>query len=352
MRKKSIYEMMVENVENGILKEEFRLPDDSDNKIKFAPGAMDGIMIYHMGHSELDECGLDGLKVAIFAASEGKFEEAEAAILKITKKNRTIGMIDTLQQMVIDNKNQLDASNIYKLSIHMMIKSENCEGVKVGLVLLELFNLNDKIKECVRIIGLSDEFTIFAVFLMRNWEDGQNEILEAAKKVNGWGRIHAVNFIEPISQEIEEWLLYEGVHNSVVEAYSGLAIYEKANVWKRVCNSTLEYKEWHAILDIVNAMLDEEPVQGISQIENAEELLERVLRHAARLMPLKPDDYDMILNITDWEKEDGDTNQLNLKRLIDNIFCDERCRSQIKEEAKKGKHIRLAKEIDISYKEE
>ena len=54
------------------------------------------------------------------------------------------------------------------------------------------------------------------------------EILELAKKVRGWGRIHCVDFIEPENDEIKEWLLLNGVDNDVVPAYSALRVFEKA----------------------------------------------------------------------------------------------------------------------------
>ena len=57
---RSIYELICENIKDGALKEGFSLPDEADSApVKFAPGAFDGITIFHMGLDELDEEGLD-----------------------------------------------------------------------------------------------------------------------------------------------------------------------------------------------------------------------------------------------------------------------------------------------------
>ena len=88
--------------------------------------------------------------------------------------------------------------------------------MKFGLALLELFDLNGKepVKTAVRELACSDEFTIFALFLMRSWDEPDREIFQAAKKVRGWGRIHAVERLDPVDEEMERWLLAEGWDNT------------------------------------------------------------------------------------------------------------------------------------------
>ncbi|MDE7323464.1 MAG: hypothetical protein K2N73_12255 [Lachnospiraceae bacterium] len=48
------------------------------------------------------------------------------------------------------------------------------------------------------------------------------DVLKAAV----WGRVHLVRMIETDVDEIEEWLVRNGVHNDVVPAYSGLDCFE------------------------------------------------------------------------------------------------------------------------------
>ena len=49
---KSIYQLICDNIKNGVLEENFSAPDESDDSpIKWASGAMDGVYIFHMNHS-------------------------------------------------------------------------------------------------------------------------------------------------------------------------------------------------------------------------------------------------------------------------------------------------------------
>ena len=56
-----IFSIIEENIVGGRLPASFALPDDNgssgSSKLKMAPGAMDGICIYHMPHTALSEDG-------------------------------------------------------------------------------------------------------------------------------------------------------------------------------------------------------------------------------------------------------------------------------------------------------
>lgn len=53
---RSIYEQLCNNITDNILDDEFVLFEEAsdDTGFKWAPGAMDGVMIYHMRHTGLD----------------------------------------------------------------------------------------------------------------------------------------------------------------------------------------------------------------------------------------------------------------------------------------------------------
>ena len=189
-----------------------------------------------------------------------------------------------------------------------MTQSANIECVKVGMMIQELFTQSDEVKGMVRTLGLSDEFTLYSVFIMRNWENGNTEIMNIAKSVNGWGKVHAVHYIEPDTEEIRQWLLTDAVSNDVMPAYSGWDCYKKADVESVITKDKLSYKELEGVLSIVDAMLDEGPVLGISNIEDPKEVLLNVLNHAIKHAPLSAKDCKIISNILDWQKENlGDT---------------------------------------------
>ena len=111
------------------------------------------------------------------------------------------------------------------------------------------------------------------------------EILDLAKRVHGWGRIHCVKFIEPENDEIKHWLLMNGIDNSVLKEYSALEVFEKIDVPDMLDRTDLSSEEAKAVLDIIDSMLVEGPVAGISAVESPSDLLAKVLKFSGRITP-------------------------------------------------------------------
>ena len=135
---------------DGILPKSFSLPDDTEEgKPRFADGAMDGIMIYHMGHTPLTDEEKNELLSLLKLAGEGKFDEAEGGFTLFCAKHRVVSIIDDLQRCIVDNKDDLDPNNLYRFAVNVLTKSGDKECLKVGLSILELFDAyeNETVKE-------------------------------------------------------------------------------------------------------------------------------------------------------------------------------------------------------------
>ncbi|MBR3635677.1 MAG: hypothetical protein IKN47_05720 [Lachnospiraceae bacterium] len=278
---KSISELIATSRNSeGVLPDNFSLPKDTDGKIdRFADGALDGITIYHMGVTPLSDEDKAELGEILTLISNGKDKEAIERYKEFSRTRRTITLIDDIQRFIVDENNKMDHDRLYDFSVDLLLTSDNTECVKLALSILELYEVyeNEALAKTVRIVGLSDEFTLFSVFLMRAWPAAEKEILELAKRVKGWGRIHCVDFITAEDEETKKWLLLNGVDNYVVPAYSAWIVYEKAQVEEVLKKDTLSYEELHGILKITEALLDEGPLSGISNMEDPKGYLNRVL---------------------------------------------------------------------------
>ena len=297
---KSIYERISENVRDGALPEGFSLPDEMDSApVKFAPGAFDGICIYHMGPDELDDEGRAELGRALASASTGNRAETDALFFEWTKKHRAISMVDEIQNYVRDHKDELKIGYLYQSAKYMIFHSTHIECVKIALELLELFRgAMADVTDAVSVLGLYDEFTIFAVWNLRKREDGNEEIFSLAKKVHGWGRIHAVEFLEPNTDEIRRWLLTEGAENDVMAAYSALTVWEKCGA-DELLKGKPSAEEYGALLRLAEGLLDEGPCPGISGLDDAEGMLLRLLELAPDYIPTL-DGCETVLAIKHW----------------------------------------------------
>ena len=88
----SIVEYITSSInKNGILQENFELPNTDDKEgYKFAPGAMDGICMYHMGDKTLVDEDKKKLKELIILAGNGYTSKAEEGFVLFCKENRVI----------------------------------------------------------------------------------------------------------------------------------------------------------------------------------------------------------------------------------------------------------------------
>ncbi|MCR4649176.1 MAG: hypothetical protein K5776_08880 [Lachnospiraceae bacterium] len=114
-------------------------------------------------------------------------------------------------------------------------------------------------------------------YITDNIEENGSLPVECAKHVRGWGRIHCVDYIEPSDNETKEWLLFNGTDNDIMPAYSAWNVFLKADVPELLRRGNLSYEEIHAILKITEALMDEGPVSGLSNMDNPNVYLGDVL---------------------------------------------------------------------------
>lgn len=349
----SIFEQIQNAVTaEGRLSEDFRLPDEtSDNQVKFAPGAMDGIIFYHMAAQSEESEGYSLLVNAIDAAAEGRTDEAVDLVYDFASKHHVLGFIDLFQEYVQKNQDRLSVMNVIDFAIDLILEGTKVEAVKFGMALLELINLEgqEEIKDAVRLLALADEFTLYAAFLMRNWENSNKELFDILQKVEGWGRVHLVRMIEADSEEIEEWLVRNGVHNDVVPAYSGLDCYQKVHYLERIQNPALDLETYRGLADIFDAMLDEGPVSGISAFENAAEIMQAFFAAAKMRTDLEVQDYVPLIDLRDYIQTNGSESLSALKEELTLFLQSKQVTETIQYALEKGKAFETARRLGMDY---
>ena len=296
---RSIYQLICDNIKDGVLDENFEIPDEGGSEIKWAPGAMDGVTLYHSAHQGLGPDETKKMARALKAAASDNFPEADALFKEWTERNRAVSVVDELQDYVIKHADRLPPRGMHNTAMNLVLNSEHKECVKIGLEILELFGEPDEaIKEMIRRVGLYEEFTIFSVWNMQKWESGNDEIFKLARKVSSWGRIHAVERLEPETEEIRHWILTEGAMNYVMPAYTALTCWYKSQAEEVLfCRPTTE--EFAGIATMIEGLLDEGPVAGISRIDNAFEILSRFVTIAPEYQ-LTDDEFRVVESAKEW----------------------------------------------------
>ena len=346
----SIYELIKTSIQsNGELPEDFKLPSKNPNGIPWADGAMDGVFIYHTVRNEEN---IDALKNIVFQISERKFEDAQTNLDKLDFS--MISRRYSLLNWIIQEEEKINLNNLYEFATFQLTTSKNIELIKFCLSVLTLMNIEtDKdIIEKVKILALSDEFTlycldilVYCLDILVQLEDSNEEIFEIAKKVKGWGRIYTIEYLQATNNEIKEWILEEGCHNNVLPAYTAYTCAKKINLVEILNEDKISNKKFNDISYLMNALLDEEAITGISQLENRELLIERYLEKAKYLSSTE-DDYSDVMTLKEYIKNNKEINN-DLIKICDKILNSEKTRNNVKELLKEGYGYNIAKYLGI-----
>lgn len=289
----SVCEQITAALENEKLPENFSLPDAGNSGIRWAPGAMDGVAIYHMGPPSFSAEEEQAILSAVQTASQGTYDEAYRAFLALGQQHSAYSTIDVLQNCIIEHKNSLNLGALHGFAVKCLLDAPDIDLVKFGMEILEIFtDPKPELKKVIFTLGLYDEFTIFALFHMQRWPNANAEIFRLARAVHGWGRVHAVECLEPQTQEIRDWLLHEGAHNAVMPEYSALTCFVKSDAAQRL-KGTLSDAEFASAGFLFAHLFEEGPVAGISALPDAREtILDYLAQAAAR--SLSSADCDVI----------------------------------------------------------
>ena len=339
----SIYELIKNSIQaNGELPEDFKLPPKDPNGVPWADGALDGVYIYHLVENEED---IEPLKNIVFQISEGKFEEAQNNL-----ENLDFFMIsrrDPLLNWIIKEQKQINIDNLCEFTISQLSTSKNIEVIKFCLCVLEIIKLEtekDTIEK-VKILALSDEFTLYCLNILKNLKNSNEEIFEIAKKVKGWGRIYSVKYLKVTNDEIKEWILEEGCHNYIIPAYTAYTCAKKINLVEILNEDKISSKKFNDISYLMNALLDEEAITGISNLEDRELLIERYLEKAKTLASTE-EDYYAVITLKEYIKNNKEINN-ELIKICDEILNSENTRNNVKELLKEGYGYNIAKYLGI-----
>lgn len=256
-------------------------PGRREEKLRFADGARDGIVMYHTSVTPGDVTPLHEMLGLIAAGYLGAGQRLEEFFSP--GGPTMLPLIDGMQGWIMGHREELDPGAFHRFAMTTLRESRNRECVKFALALLELVESTPEDRAVISALALSDEFTLFCMYVIRGWEDGNAEMFRLARLVHGWGRIFLVHELEPDTPEIRDWLLREGWHNSVLSNYSTLVCARKGRLGELLARQQLTREEYAAAGALVEALLEEQPLAGISGLEEGEALLRDYLRHAGTM---------------------------------------------------------------------
>jgi len=353
MKQVSIYEKIERVIgEQGSVPHDFVLEEEPEQEaMRFAPGALEGILGHHSG------AGAGDVRELAAFLKEHTGEEPED-VLECYEKEwadcRTAYVRDSILKELIGHQGEYDSGWLLELACCMMRKAARIETVKMGLTFMAAFDIreNSRMKETVIKLGCCEDFTEYVLYDLSYWpKEEQNEIcFTLAQRLSGWGKINAVEKLRADTEEIREWILCSGCRNTVMYSYLGLICAHKCAYLERLRRGGLTEKELAGASDIMDGLLEEGPCRGISALENAKETVYRYLC-ASRAKEKNVRYLCQLLRIREYlekDRENGDWKEKAEQELSD-ILASIDVRTIILQDLEKIPYdaVRAAQALDI-----
>lgn len=206
----------------------------------------------------------------------------------------------------------LDSGQLYRFGLQLAAKSSEVEEVKVGMLILGMYE-TDLAKDLVRVLGFHSEFTLYALEASNSYQNRNEFIFELAKNTRGYGKMAAVQMLQPITKEQKQWILEEGGDNEVIPNIScvmclckaGLSSYFKEVVIDEDMFSCLSYLFAYAFAKDSIARYPNCEVLVRRYLDAAKEYAEDILDLSALcIIEANEADYECkeVLNWTKWEQ--------------------------------------------------
>lgn len=272
---RSVYTIIAEQAdEKNMLPVDFRLPVQAKTEGKgVKDGELDGMVTFHRMPFRSDLDGLKDIVQLSFIDPQNAMHRLDSLFSDETL--RMLPMYEDFRNWLIESASMLDAESLFSFAAEVLVMSPETESVKLALILLELLDTgdNDAVRDAVRTLALSDEFTLFSVLVAETWQDGNDIILDMAMRTHGWGRIQAVEHLEPENGRIKRWLFTEGVENTISPSYSASTIADKLKLYELMQNPAIDAGSLIRISRILSGLLVEGNVFGLTARADRELLL-------------------------------------------------------------------------------
>lgn len=284
-QRQSLYEFIAACIEpaTGKLSSEcLELPDEKapagPSDIGVVPGFGDGMGTHHAAFKDLDGNASQVARRLVRIARLGRATDMDEFEAFVSGKD-TLTYVDAVQDELA-KANAPKSPQLRRLALRLVREGYDRGAVKMGIALLGWVGLPED-AEPLRVLGLHDEFSLFAAVALKSMlgpEDAENELWTLAKGVDGWGRIQVVeHLVPPRNPAVREWLLRGGYRNTIMNEYLTWIAAVHGNLAETLQRSTIDDELFDSIGEIIDGLVAGGPAKDISDYPQGPEALARYL---------------------------------------------------------------------------
>ncbi|MEV6278144.1 hypothetical protein [Nocardia sp. NPDC051832] len=226
----------------------------------------------------------DGVRTHHFRAeNQSAAELADQILIHLDAPDQLLDLFAGLKAVAVadDLVGELRARSVprEKLRTAARFVAENAthrEPAKLGIVMLGVSG-DQRDAELLQLLGTLDEFALFAVVALMNTQpDRQRAVFELAQRLDGWGRIHAVERLKGCSDpDIKAWLLRSGFRNGVMNEYLAHLAATTGGLYEALLEDEVDDALLDGAADILQALANGGPTEDMSDYDDALPVMHR-----------------------------------------------------------------------------
>jgi len=319
---KSIYDIICENLTpQGCLPSDFVLPYADKGLV---PGEISFVRNYPNTLTEPEKIAEQLLDYIL--------QKQYQNVLAIVKRYY-VAQFDTEFKSIFHRRSEvIDIQEVWKYGLSLAFKSTNIEAVKLGIVIISLFNIRGMEGVVNSLLDLAkyDEFTFEVICVVKDWDDGNDFIFQIAQNVNGWGKLFALFLLQPETQQIRDWVLRYGCENNISNYNLAPICAEKGDLIGALRRVSIDAELYNGIAYIINMLVVNDSDKGLRGYKDAEECLNLYLGFAhSCAVSLKHFWYlvhiDIFMDRYDFKSKD------TIRHQCKEIYDTQRCRDLVAE---------------------
>ncbi|PLR32586.1 hypothetical protein CYR55_18575 [Chimaeribacter californicus] len=270
----------------------------------WAPGALEGTMIYHFGVGS-DGPGAEEILSALQQALAKPGFKTMQVLYDLINQDSLLHYIDDLMKAIPESRG-LRADQLHELVLLLSTQSPHPNAVKFAMAMMAFFPQQRSV-EVLKVLARHDEFTLYAVVALRSMVEPEQYAdiwFAMALRVNGWGRIHLMERMPyTLDETICSWLLREGFANSVMNEYTAV----NCAVHGRLVDALASEHDDALLLgaaEMIYALLNGGPVPGMSAYDDGAKACWRYLQNVLAYLPAHPLHYLTAKRIREWAQSE------------------------------------------------
>jgi hypothetical protein len=245
---------------------------------------MDGIQSHHF-RAPIDARSAEEVAGRVGELAVAFDPAAVAALHDQLAEQRALGIVDGLTRNL--REGDMPREGVRRVSRWLCEHGWRREPVKIGIAMLgEVAEEPDR--ERLLLLGALDELTLYAaVALAKTWS--YRGVFELARRVDGWGRIHAVERLKGCEDPgIRAWLLREGFRNGVMNEYLAGIAATTGDLYVALSDLAVDDALLDGAGDIFLALATGGPAEDLRHYPDALPALDRYLDLVAAAVPSLP----------------------------------------------------------------